>query len=63
MKVNSMKQADVDPPVSKYINPNWDLAAKHGLASKIGVVNEDQDSLQFCNCCFHHIIKKPIPLS
>jgi hypothetical protein len=30
---------DNEPPISKYLNPDWIQASKHGLASKIGISN------------------------
>ena len=30
---------DNEPPISKYLNPDWSQASKHGIASKIGISN------------------------
>lgn len=48
-------------PSHRYLDPDWDQAVQHGLASKIGISSDT--SFEYCLCCFHNIQKSPILLS
>ena len=46
------------------LNPNWQLADKHGEASKAGIVVWESHfhQMELCPCCYRNIQQKPYPL-
>jgi hypothetical protein len=43
------------------LNPDWKFAARHGEATKPGIVDENEEKEE-CICCLKQINKAPIPL-
>lgn len=46
------------------LDPDWDLAAQHGQASKTGKVSSTKrpGSTAICQCCLNIVYKDPAPL-
>lgn len=48
------------------LDPNWEVAARHGEASKVGInplkKGSSGGTQAVCECCFNIVYKDPTPL-
>ena len=64
--VNQAEDYDIQEDVETYLdmqmlNPDWEFAAKHGMATKPGITRAEHKK-EKCITCFKLINKDPFPL-